>query len=61
MPELAKVGPLMFTVTAMGMIAQCFWVDWNQFSGAIFLLGIVKFNNQRSLCNTQQLTRPPYG
>ena len=41
------------------MITQSFSVDRDELSGAISLLGIVKFNRYGTLCNTQQLTQPP--
>lgn len=51
------LGQVALNAFQQQMIAQGFWFDWNQFSDAIFLLGIIKWNHRHSLCNTQQLTR----
>jgi hypothetical protein len=41
------------------MVAQGFWIDWNQLPATISLLGIIIFYRYGTLCNTQQLTQPP--
>lgn len=44
-----RLGQVGLNALQQQVIAQSFGIDWNQLSGAIFLIGMIKFNHYRPL------------